>query len=211
MKQTLDVRQDGARVMWIRDGRALVGMGWKVAREALVLLRQQLDNAARCALHPETIPLGETACRFGAFELGFRHEFGNVLFLGNGKLMFDAPVLAAWDIWRATATQASLAEEHEKAEQIAKDNALLLRTGAPFGLSDNPKILEESVKIARDDRDLRRYLPGGVRSQAVLGTPTVIQGNAGQPAAPLEEILRLLPSVGVSSRQALLAKLSGKG
>lgn len=202
----LDIRREGARLFWILDGRALVGMHWQVAGEAMVLLRQQIDSAARCAADPQATLIGETSCKFGSFELGFRCEQGRILFIGNGKLMIDPPVEVALKIWQGTCAQRALAEEHEKAEQVAKDNALLLRTGAPFGLSDNPAILAESVKIARDDRDLRRFLPGGIRATALLGTPVVKHGDSGE--RPIDEVMRLLPALGLSGRRDILQRVS---
>jgi hypothetical protein len=45
----------------------------------------------------------------------------------------------------------------------------------PFGLTDNPVAQAEVAKEAAWNRELRRALPGGVRSSEVVGTPTVIR------------------------------------
>ena len=72
-------------------------------------------------------------------------------------------------------------EEYQKANQIIYDNALLQRAGIPVGLSDHPKIKEESVKEALYNRDLRRWLPsirktvdsgiGAIQARGVVGAP----------------------------------------
>ena len=69
-------------------------------------------------------------------------------------------------------------EEHAKAEQIAHDTAILYRSGAPFGLSNHPAIKEEAAKEAAWNTQLRRAMPGGVKSQEAFGMPAVIRGPA---------------------------------
>lgn len=59
------------------------------------------------------------------------------------------------------------------AEQVIHDGALLLRAGVPLGLSNDPQILDETRKEAQHNRDLRRHLPGGVKSTTQYGAPTV--------------------------------------
>ena len=66
-------------------------------------------------------------------------------------------------------------DEQEHAPQVALDNAILLRGGVPIGLSNDPKIQEETVKEAVHNRDLRRYMPGGVKSTVLLGTPAIVK------------------------------------
>ena len=104
-----------------------------------------------------------------------KQHYGRVLLLADGKLFADMPWQAADDLARALRSVARTAEEWDQAERIALDQALLLRTGAPIGFTDNPRILAEAEKQAAHDRDLRRYLPGGIKSQAAMGRPAVIQ------------------------------------
>jgi hypothetical protein len=79
------------------------------------------------------------------------------------------------EIARALTVKARAAEEEQQALGIVADQALLLRVGVPLGLSDRPDIQAEAAHAAQYDRDLRRYLPGGVRSQETFGTPAVIR------------------------------------
>lgn len=95
-----------------------------------------------------------------------------VLLTIDGKTE-SIPWEAADEIARALTVKARQAEEEQKALGIAADNAVLLRVGVPIGLSSRPDILHESAQIAQYDRDLRRYLPGGIKSREVFGTPTI--------------------------------------
>jgi hypothetical protein len=99
----------------------------------------------------------------------------NVTLELNGRAT-EMPAHAAREIARALMQKALEAEEYARAEGIILDSALLIRAGLPFGLSNNPKILDEARKEAVWNRDLRRFMPGGVRSTAVVGTPTITQG-----------------------------------
>lgn len=70
---------------------------------------------------------------------------------------------------------ARLAEGHEKAAQVLLDTAFLMRSGAPFTLSNDPKLLDAARNAAAFDKTLRRQLPGGVKSQEVVGLPTILR------------------------------------
>lgn len=73
-----------------------------------------------------------------------------------------------------------IAEEYANAEQVVMDGAILLRSGAPFGISDNPKINEEIKKEAVSNRLLRTSMTGGVKSREQFGTPSLILGDPQQ-------------------------------
>lgn len=102
-----------------------------------------------------------------------------VLLLIDGKRVEGMPHHAAMQLSRALAGVAKLADEWDQAERIVADQALLMRAGAPFGLSDNPKIIAEARKQAELDRDLRRYLPRpaipAIASRETFGAPTIRQ------------------------------------
>ena len=108
-------------------------------------------------------------------QITIRREDTRVLLLKNGVLIADMPYDKALSVARGLSLKAREAEEIVKAEQVIADNALLLRTGAPIGLSSNPDIIHESIKEAVNNRELRRYLPGGIKSQSVVGRPSLIQ------------------------------------
>ena len=111
---------------------------------------------------------------------------GKVIYVYNGKNLFNGKV--PWEVADKIAQQstraARLAEEFCKVNQVIMDNALLARSGVlpGIGLSDHPKIKEESIKEALHNRDLRRYLPyqkpnvgnglGDIKSRGVVGAPS---------------------------------------
>ncbi len=86
------------------------------------------------------------------------------------------------DLATALTIQARKAEEVAKHEQITFDQALLIRTGAPLGLTDNPDIKRQAAIDAASDPKLRKYIPGGVheRSQGheQFGAPVVTAKGA---------------------------------
>lgn len=108
-----------------------------------------------------------------------RHEAGKVLLEVTPGLL---PPEAAREIARALLAKAVEAEEYARANQLILDAALLFRAGARFGLTSNPRILTEARKEAQSNRDLRRYLPGGIRSQEQIGRPTVLNVPGTSPA-----------------------------
>lgn len=95
--------------------------------------------------------------------------------ISNGRLLLDIPYEAALEIGRALIGKGKEAEELANPHKIIMDQALLIRSGFPLGLTNNRDVMKESIKEAVNNRDLRRYLPGGVKSQAVVGTPSLIQ------------------------------------
>lgn len=114
-------------------------------------------------------------------QLSIRQEGTRVIVLHNGKALMDLTWDAAKQLSRAILIKALLAEEEAKAWDIIADQAILTRTGAPFGLTSNPAMLHEAGKEAAWNRDLRRYIrgkhAGGIESQATVGTPAIIRMN----------------------------------
>jgi hypothetical protein len=103
------------------------------------------------------------------------HDLNRVYVIEDGEVCLDIPWQMALDISKNMYKHAKLAEEDDKALSIIQDNALLLRAGFPVGLTDRPDMQKETLHVAKNDRDLRRRLPGGIKSQTIVGTPTVIK------------------------------------
>jgi len=103
-----------------------------------------------------------------------RNEGSRVLLIVEGRAVLDISWEAADQLARAIRAKARDAEEVAKADPIARDAAILLRAGVPVGLTSHPKIREEAGKRAAWDSDLRRYMPGGIRSTEMLGRPAVL-------------------------------------
>lgn len=104
-----------------------------------------------------------------------RQDGSQVILALNG-IETALPYGAALAIAKALREKGQLAEEHARAisGELITDQAILQRAGMPFGLTSHPKIQAEAMKEAVSNRDLRRYMPGGIKSQRMIGTPTVI-------------------------------------
>lgn len=61
----------------------------------------------------------------------------------------------------------------EDPERLIKDQAILMRSGVPIDLTNNKKILEEALKSAQWDSDLRRAIKTSVTSREVFGLPVI--------------------------------------
>lgn len=112
-------------------------------------------------------------------EVTIRQEGTRVLLIQNGRLLLDLTHDAARAIARALHIKALLAEEEARAESIIYDQAILMRAGAPFGLTNRRDMQHEAGKLAAWDTDLRRWIrgrrAGGIESREVFGTPTIIR------------------------------------
>jgi hypothetical protein len=110
-------------------------------------------------------------------EIQIVQEGDKVIFVYDGKAL-KMHWQSALQIARLIHKQAKKAEEDASALKIAGDHAILFRAGFPIGLTSRPDIQEEAEHLAQYDYNLRRYMPGGVKSQERVGTPTVINhGN----------------------------------
>lgn len=119
----------------------------------------------------------------------------DVIFRRNGNVVLSVPPAVAVAIASALIANAKLAQEKrpKTAEAIAVDSAILLRAGSNFGLSNNPKILGMAKTEAESNRDLRRFMLGGIRSTEILGTPGVRHAKAPTAAELAAEFANLPP------------------
>jgi hypothetical protein len=105
--------------------------------------------------------------------ISVRQNGMEVLLLHNGRRVASVPWQHALQLAKAIQATARRAEEIEKHDQVAFDHAIMRRVGAPFGLALNCHVRTLGDQMAAWNSKLRRYLPGGVRSQERLGVPTV--------------------------------------
>lgn len=101
-------------------------------------------------------------------------EGSRVQLVQNGTLMLDLPWDQARRLARALKVQASKAEARAKVRTIIGDQALLIRKGIPLALTPDPSVFKEAGKEAAHDRDLRRFIPGGIPSGVKFGYPKLI-------------------------------------
>lgn len=100
----------------------------------------------------------------------------NVVMLFDKGVHIELPYQAALQMGRILLQQGKMAEAEAQVHQIVADQAVLMRSGANLGLSDNPRVLQEAFHVAQHDRDLRRYLPGagGIKSAESVGVPSIV-------------------------------------
>ena len=99
-----------------------------------------------------------------------------VVLLLNGKFLCFAPWRIADEIASKLRGVARLCEENEKANQIVIADALLIRSGAPFSFTSNPKIRDAAYNEAQWGKRARHDMPmRGVPSARRLGTPTILK------------------------------------
>lgn len=91
---------------------------------------------------------------------------------GQREFVTEMPWNVALDIVAALREKAKAAEEYATANNIIFDQALLIRSGAPFVLSDHPDIRSEAKKEAAHHPTLRK-LPS-IKSTEAVGVPTLI-------------------------------------
>lgn len=99
-----------------------------------------------------------------------------MVLLLNGQLVAYLPWRIADEVASKIRGVARKCEEYEKANSIILADAALIRSGAPFSLTSNPRIREESFKEAQWDSAVRKAMPlRGVPSPKACGTPTLIK------------------------------------
>ena len=103
---------------------------------------------------------------------------GNRVFINIGDHTFlELQWQAALEFGQAIIAISRQVEEIEKAEQVAFDGALMLRSGAPFGLAFNPKIQEMTKVEMIHNPTLRSAMSGmGIKQSAILGVPRLLMG-----------------------------------
>jgi len=99
-----------------------------------------------------------------------------VMVTGSGKVAFNTHWKHAERIARAILEQCRRIEQHEEMPRTIADQALLTRLGAGFGLLPqgvSPAVEAEVAREAQHNSDLRKYLPGRVKSQELVYAPSV--------------------------------------
>lgn len=199
------VRLETPSVVWVLNGRRLIQIHWTAALAFCQSARQVVRDAELAAAGHAVEPTPEVSITVGGVVLSARREADMVLFLGNGRLLFDVPAEAAHQIWAATTGKAREAEELANAEKVALDAAILHRSGAPFGVAHAPVIRKEAAKLAQHDEKLRRYMKDGIKSAEVVPAPTVTQGTI----EPDDQLRALMRRMTPADRTKLIATLKG--
>ena len=106
---------------------------------------------------------------FDHSALRIRQDGARVHVIKDGVLIIDMPWGAALEVSKSIHQIAKMAETEDQIQQVLKDQAVLTAAGAPFGLSDNSKLLKESYKLANE-----LGYPQ-VEISSIVGTPAIIQ------------------------------------
>jgi len=149
-KLTINVKAAGTRVALNLDDKVRGTMDWSAAQQISRELRALAAAAVGMVFYKFTVD-GRPV--YVDFEPGLALALANALYRCSLQ-----------------------AEEQAKAERIALDTAILYRAGAPLGLSNDPAILDEAKKEAAWNSELRRAMPGGVKSAEAFGVPAVRRG-----------------------------------
>ncbi len=181
------------------NGRPAFLMGWRELDAYCKQLQRLLDD-----------PLNrETALNVDSQNGRTRFEFKrDVVRVGSkieGRVVMILNEKFCQEIVNTLRAHARKLEEKEPkiADAIALDNAIMVRSGAPVGLSNNAKIIDLTKKLAASDRTARMVKAAeGVQSREIVMPPTLIHGELTEE----QKLARLLKNP--RKRQMLLARLS---
>lgn len=99
-----------------------------------------------------------------------------VAIVAGGKLVGYLPWELADEANKALHAAARKCEEYAKAHQIIVADSLLIRTGAPFSFTSNPRIREESFSRAQWDSAARKAMRLAARpSPKPVGRPRIVK------------------------------------
>lgn len=102
------------------------------------------------------------------------HDGDHVQLVISGALVFNVPWQQALDISKAIYKHGKLAEEIANAPEIIRQEAALMRSGAPISLVTRADMKKEAGNEAAWGW-VRKYLPNRIRQGAQVYAPTVIQ------------------------------------
>ena len=92
-------------------------------------------------------------------RLSFAQQGTRVIVVKNGTLVMDLEWQAALEFGQALLATARKAEACAKAPRIIEDQAVIIRAGLAFPLTDDKKMIEAAMQESRWSRALRRYMP----------------------------------------------------
>ena len=165
---TVGIRE-GRVVLYVREAKLAVAFSW---RAALDVARATMWKA-RGLLAADPDRVATVRIRRTTSEVSGQPDEILVEEIVSGRLLFVAPLAAAHAVGEALIATARELETAEKAASVVYDQAILQRLGMRFGVTSDPAMQAEAMKEAHWNTGLRRYLPRGVRSQEIVGVPTL--------------------------------------
>lgn len=169
MQTDFTVRVIGNELHILANGVG-VGMSYSTAVELRTILRRAGRQAGEYA---KTAKSGgdTTACTYSresVLEISVQAVGPAVLVELRGQRWFEYNYRFANTVIKAIANRLLVLDELNQALRLIEDEALLLRTGLPIGLTKNKKIKREAWKRAEDIR-----IPNGVEPTTVFYPPTI--------------------------------------
>lgn len=202
MNESFQVQRRGRAALVVLNGQLAAALHHGAARE----LARAIRVAAEAAERAPGVEFPAQLVSSTRFRVTVRYDGLDILLVFEPtRWAIKVPPAEYLKVWNALHAQAALGEEFDEALRIARDHAILLRAGFPVGLTSHPLIQSEAAGIAQHDRDLRRFMPGGVRSKAMLCAPSIFH----ETRSPLERARHLLSSPRQQERAALVSVLKG--
>lgn len=115
-------------------------------------------------------------------SLRLRQNATNVELIIDGRLVATLPYQKALEVAAGMHYVSKQAEEYAAAANgsLIMDQAIVMRAGAPFSLSGNPKV-NEAARTEAQWGNIRRYMPApSIASGEKFGTPTIIRHSPKQ-------------------------------
>lgn len=155
---TIGIRQSRV-VLFNKTIQAGLSFSWQAADA----VASGMEYKARNIIGPEPEKCG---------NVSVKREGDEIVVSTNGQTVLVAPCAAAVEVAHALKAKARQLEEWDRFEQIAQDQAILQRSGAHLGLTNNARIQQEAGNRAAWASDLRRYIRTGSKIlQQQVGTP----------------------------------------
>jgi len=148
-----ELRASKSNVVFIYDQRPVFDFSWQDARRLSTALASRCFRAAQLAEAPKVC----------------------IEFICDGQQIFKAHWKSVQRLSMGLLMASQEAEVYARRDELANDNAILLRMGMPFGLTDNPEILKESVHRA----ECLTKLPC-VENVSIVGAPVIINESLSQ-------------------------------
>ncbi len=162
--QQVRVKQDNYHVQFIINNAKLFKLYWADADYFADNLRHIFNGTTTA----------EVVDKYVVLQLS---SSGIHLFY-KGNLALEIPRNIIKELFRAVKGVAREAESLMDVHKTIYDQAILLKGGATFGLLNDPKAIDESIKTALWDTQIRRYFnTPGIPSKATFGVPSVIGGE----------------------------------
>lgn len=161
------LQQNGEKVLLVVDGQRRADLHWDQAIE----IGRGLIAQGNAFL--QDVDLGVIS------DVGYsiRRDNMTVILAVERQCVLHLEWQSAVGIGHGLMAQGHKAEEIAKHEQIIADEAFVLRSGLGniVGLTNHPYLQKEAAKEAAWNSELRRWLPGGVKSEIQIGVGRLVK------------------------------------